>query len=47
MQKSLIEFTDVLLAQMEKADLFLGNEAQFCRDIYGARWENGLVLQFE
>ena len=37
MQKGLIEFNDVLLAQMERQILGLGNEAQFCRDLYGAR----------
>ena len=37
MQKSLIEFKDVLLAQMERQILGLGNEAQFCRDLNWAR----------
>ncbi len=37
MQKSLIEFNDVFVGSDGKADLGLGNEAQFCRDLYGAR----------
>ena len=37
MQKGLIEFIDVLLAQMERHILGMGNEAQFCRDLNGAR----------
>ena len=37
MQKGLIEFDDVLLAQMERQFLGLGNEAQFCRGLNGAR----------
>ena len=37
MQKSLIDFKGVFLAQMERQILDLGNEAQFCRDLNGAR----------
>ena len=37
MQKGLIEFDDVLLAQMERHFFSLGNEAQFCRGLNGAR----------
>ena len=47
MQKNLIKFDDVLLAQMERQILGLGNEAQFCRDLNGARQEIDLTLQFE
>ena len=37
MQKSSIEFKDVLLAQMERKILGLGNEAQFYRGLNGER----------
>ena len=37
MKMSFIEFKDVLLAQMERKILGAGNEAQFCRDLNGAR----------
>ena len=37
MKKSLIDFDDVLLAQMERQILGVGNKAQFCRDLNGAR----------
>ena len=47
MQKSFIEFKDVLWAQMERQILGLGNEAQFCRDLNGARQEIDLTLQIE
>ena len=36
MKKSLIEFNEVFVGLEGKADLGLGNEAQFCRDPNGA-----------
>ena len=47
MQKSLIEFKDVLLAQRERQIVGLGKEGLFCRDLNGERQENDLKLKFK
>ena len=44
MQNSLVDFKGVLLAQMERKILGLGNEAQFCKDLNGERQETNFTL---